>query len=130
MNAITPARVLDVGQCNPDHTAIRLMITEHFDARVDRVMFVDEALTAMRRTPYDLILVNRLVFDDGSEGIELIHQAQADEQLRKIPVMLVSNYADAQAAACQAGAEPGFGKASLNDPATLAQVARFLPALK
>jgi CheY-like chemotaxis protein len=121
-------RVLDVGQCRPDHSAIRSAIAGRFDVEVDRVMFVDEALDAMRRTAYDLVLVNRLIFDDNSDGAELIRRAKRDERLRDIPIMLVSNYAEAQSAAVGAGAERGFGKAELHDAATHEKLARFLGA--
>lgn len=122
------ARVLDVGQCSPDHDAIHQLITAHFDANVDRVMFVEEALEAMHRTRYDLVLVNRVIFDDGSDGMELIQRTRADEALADVPIMMVSNYADAQADALDAGAEPGFGKAHLSDPATLEKLGRHLPS--
>jgi len=39
-----------------------------------------------------------------------------------VPVMLVSNFADAQAQAVESGALPGFGKAALNAPETLARL--------
>jgi DNA-binding NtrC family response regulator len=59
---------------------------------------------------YDLVLVNR-VFDAGGEGLKFI------EALKKsgngVPVMLVSDYADAQAAAVAQGAVMGFGKSGL-----------------
>ncbi len=123
-------RVLDVGQCNPDHRAIRLAIEGRFDVEFDRVMFVDEAVEAMRRARYDLVLVNRLIFDDNSDGMELIRQAKRDERLRDVPIMLVSNYAEAQSAAVDAGAERGFGKAELHDPDTHERLARFLGPAK
>ena len=120
------ARVLDVGQCSPDHHAIRSMITDRFDAEVDRVSFVDEALDAMRQTRYDLVLVNRVVFDDGSDGSALIQQSKADARLEKVPIMLISNHADAQTDAVAAGAELGFGKAELYDESTRQRLAQFL----
>src|SRR5438552_431392 len=97
-------RVLDVGNCNPDHHMIRMMLERYFRADIDRVMFVDEALELMRRTKYDLVLFNRLIFEDGSEGLELVHRAKADTTLQPAPLMMVSNYADAQKAAVMAGA--------------------------
>ena len=45
---------------------------------------------------------------------------------RSIPVMLVTNYPEHQQQAIAAGAEPGFGKAELASPATLAKLAKFL----
>ena len=119
-------RVLDVGNCDLDHGAIRRMLTGAFDVDVERVMFVADALAASRARPFDLILVNRLIFADGSPGIELVRQLQGDPALRPTPVMLISNYADAQATAVAAGARPGFGKAALAAPETLERLREFL----
>lgn len=127
MNATSRARVLDVGQCNMDHSAIRSLITTRFDADVDRAHSIEEAIAAMRNSRYDLVLVNRILDADGREGLELIHQAQADEQLKTVPVMMVSNYADAQAAAVAAGARQGFGKSQLFEASTAEALARVLP---
>ena len=121
------ARVLDVGNCDPDHGAIRLMVTEAFDAQVDRVMFVPDAMKKLADLAYDLVLVNRLVFDDGSPGIDLVRQMKADERIRNVPVMLISNYADAQSEAKAAGAIPGFGKAAVGDSVTVDLLAEYLP---
>jgi PleD family two-component response regulator len=120
-------RVLDVGNCDPDHAAIRRMLQEHFEVDVDRVMFVREALERLGSTPYALVLVNREIFDDGSPGIELVKAMQADPAIARTPVMLVSNFADAQAAAVAAGARPGFGKAALRSPETLRRLGEILP---
>lgn len=122
-----PAHVLDVGNCDPDHGMISHMLTERFHVRIDRVMFVPDALARMRQNRYDLVLVNRLVFADGSEGQDLVIAAKADSALRDIPIMMISNYEDAQARAVAAGAERGFGKASVRSESTFALLAKFLP---
>jgi len=119
--------VLDVGNCDPDHGMIRRMLTEHFDVEIDRVMFVDEALDRMRNKPYALVLVNRLIFGDGSEGMALVRQAKADTALSKTPIMLISNFAKAQNAAVAEGTEHGFGKDALFQSETLGRLAPFLP---
>lgn len=121
------AAVLDVGNCTPDHTAIQMMLTRHFDVRVDRVMFVPEALEALGRGTYALVLVNRQVFADGSPGLPLIQAMHADAKLRDTPVMMVSNFEDAQQAAVAAGARRGFGKAALGSPDTIELLSQFLP---
>lgn len=123
----TVARVLDVGNCDPDHAAIRGMLERTFAVAVDRVMHVDQALAAMRRARYHLVLVNRLIFADGSPGIDLIRRARADAALADVPIMLVSNHADAQAAAVAAGGVEGFGKASIGACETIERLARHLP---
>ena len=121
------ARVLDVGNCDPDHYQIRMMLERHFTVEVDRVMFVQEALHRLRESAYALVLFNRLIFEDRSEGIALLRQARADPGIGPVPMMMISNYADAQAAAVQAGAVPGFGKATLHAPETIELLARHLP---
>lgn len=122
-----PARVLDVGNCDPDHGSIRRMLTDHFDITLDRVMFVDDALDKMRTQRYDLVLFNRLIFDDSSEGIELLRQAKADAALSATPVMMISNYPEAQAASVAAGGVPGFGKATVSSPQTIDLLTKYLP---
>lgn len=120
-------QVLDVGNCDPDHGMIRAMLMENFDVDVDRVMFVDEALQRMKERTYALVLFNRLVFADGSEGLQLLRKAKRDLALTGTPIMMVSNYEDAQAASVEAGAEPGFGKKAVGSPDTLRLLARYLP---
>lgn len=124
----TRPAVLDVGQCDPDHGALRGLLRDHFDVEIERVMFVPEALAAMRRKRYALVLVNRLVFADQSDGMELIRAARAEPALAGTPIMLISNFADAQQRAIAAGAVEGFGKARLNAPATIERLAAYLPA--
>ncbi|MCK6456960.1 MAG: response regulator [Phycisphaerae bacterium] len=121
------ARVLDVGNCDPDHAMIRGMLERHFDVEVDRVMFVDEALARMREQTYDLVLVNRLIFEDGSEGIQLHRQAKAEPALAAVPIMMISNFEAAQSASVAAGGIPGFGKAAVTAPETKTLLARYLP---
>lgn len=120
------SRLLDVGNCDPDHAAIHRMLTENFDVQVDRVMFVDEALNHMRENRYDLVLFNRLVFDDASEGIELVRRAKEDAALESIPLMMISNYPEAQAASVAAGGVRGFGKSVISDSSTLDLLAAYL----
>lgn len=126
MNA-NKGRVLDVGNCDPDHGMIRRMLDSNFNVEIDRVMFVEQAITAMRRTRYDLVLVNRLIFDDGSEGIELHRRAEADPALAGVPIMMISNYPEAQSKSVEAGGVMGFGKASVGAAETIERLAAFLP---
>ena len=53
------------------------------------------------------------------------HEQVFEERLG-VPVMLVSNYPQYQQQAVDAGAVPGFGKAELRSPTTLARLAEFL----
>ena len=120
-------RVLDVGNCDPDHGMIRRMLERHFDVEIDRVMFVDEAIDAMRQTEYTLVLVNRLIFADGSPGIELLRLAKAEDTLAGVSIMMVSNFPEAHTASVAAGGIHGFGKAAVNSTETIGRLAALLP---
>jgi CheY-like chemotaxis protein len=119
-------KVLSLGQCWADHGAISQVFMRHFGAEVVSADTTAEALNLLQEQSFALILVNRLLDQDGSQGMEFIRQLKNDEALRRCPVMLVSNHQDAQREAAQAGAEPGFGKAALGQPAMLGRVRPFL----
>lgn len=125
-DACRPSNVLDVGNCDPDHSAMRELLSRHFDVQVERVMFVKEALAALHEKAFDLVLVNREIFADGSPGLTLVQKMTADSRLRTTPVMMVSNFPEAQDAAVAAGAVRGFGKAALHREETLQRLAEFL----
>ncbi len=118
-------RVLAVGDCDPDHNRLGRMLDRNFDVVLDRVMSVEEALAKLATERYDLVLVNRLIFADDSDGGELIRRVQTGGY-QGTPVMMVSNYADAQAKAVADGAVPGFGKTVLDDSATVELLGKFL----
>ena len=103
------------------------MLQKHFDVGIDRVMFVDEAIAKMQGRKYDLALVNRLIFADSSEGIDLIRRAKAESALAATPIMMISNYEQAQSAAMAEGAERGFGKAGIGQVAVIETLGRYLP---
>lgn len=124
------ARLLDVGNCDPDHATISRMLNENFEVAIDRVMFVDEAIERMHSTRYDLVLFNRLIFADGSEGIELLRRTRSDPELSSVPLMMISNFAQAQAASVAAGGVPGFGKNAIFEPGTIALLRQYLPDRK
>jgi two-component system chemotaxis response regulator CheY len=119
-------RVLSIGQCGADHASISSTLRRSFDAEVVPASSAEAALERLRRETFALVLVNRVFDRDGSSGLEMIRQIRADEGLRSVPVMLVSNYGDAQAEAVAAGAVPGFGKGRLGQPEMLDQVRPFL----
>lgn len=121
------ARVLDVGQCDPDHASIRGMLETHFDAAVDRAHRLSDALAKLGAQRYDLVLVNRLLDQDQSPGMDLIASMQADDALKSTPIMLVSNFDDAQTEAVAAGALRGFGKRAIQADETLASLSEILP---
>lgn len=112
-------RVLDVGQCDMDHANISRMLKESFGAIVDRAKSIEQVMYMTGFYDYDLVLVNRIFDADGAEGLDLIRQMKAAENLRETPVMLVSNFEEAQAEAQQAGAIKGFGKNAIGTPETI-----------
>ncbi len=119
-------QVLNVGQCDYDHQNIATFIARNFDASVSAACTADQALQSTRSNSYDLILINRVLDGDGSSGIDLIQQLKDDPGTRSVPAMLVSNYSDAQAAAIEVGAVPGFGKSTMDTPATLEELKKVL----
>jgi two-component system chemotaxis response regulator CheY len=117
--------VLDVGQCRPDHASIARLVTSA-GAQIERVTLPSIALQKLKEKHYDLVLVNRKIDEDYSDGLELVKAMQADPQLKHIPVMLISNYPEAQEEAVRHGAIRGFGKNEINDPATRERLRRVL----
>ncbi|MFO0951307.1 MAG: response regulator [Isosphaeraceae bacterium] len=125
-NAKPKARVLSVGQCGYDHGQISRSVRQRFGFEVDRADTPVEAVKALRGGSYALVLVNRLMDLDGSPGLELVRTIKSDLSLAGTPVMLVSNYPDAQSSAVALGALPGFGKSQLD---TAVYVERMTAAL-
>lgn len=106
--------VIDLGQCDPDHASIKRVV-ERCGVSVVRAHSGDDAKRFLEGGNVALILVNRVLDADGSDGMALIKEFVT---LGKAPVMLVSNYPEYQQKAVQMGALPGFGKSALGDPAT------------
>jgi len=119
-------RVLNVGQCNYDHGNITEALTSRFDVEVVPVHDAEEATSQASRGGYSLVLINRIFDRDGTSGVELIRTLKSNPDTASIPVMLVSNFSDAQAEAIGLGAVPGFGKANVGKPAMLESVEPFL----
>ena len=91
-------------------------------AQVDRAEGLEDARQALAQARYALVLVNRQLDADGSPGVDVIKAIKSDDAVSSVPVMLVSNFADAQEVARAAGAEPGFGKAHLDAVETNAKL--------
>ena len=119
-------RVLDVGQCVPDHAAIRRLVEQNFSAVVDQAHDLQSTLQMLRQRAYDLILINRKLDIDYSDGMEILKEVQGDAELSRIPVMLVTNFPEYQSAAMEAGAVQGFGKDELRQPQTVALLKKYL----
>lgn len=121
-----PKRVLDVGNCSMDHGAISAAIHKQFAAEVVQAHDALGALELLRGGSFDLVLINRKLDQDYSDGLDIVKTIKADPELAPTPVMLITNYPEHQQTAVAAGAEPGFGKKELHLPDTQAKLARFL----
>ena len=119
-------RVLDVGNCAPDHAAIRDLIESRFAAEVVQTHGTDDTIEALRQADYALVLVNRKLDRDYSDGLDIIKRIKSDPTLRSVPVMLVTNFPEHQALAVGAGAVEGFGKLSLEESATVEKLGAYL----
>lgn len=119
-------RVLNVGQCGPDHAGIRALVEGRFGAEVVRADNAADALEELRGGEYDLVLINRLLDCDGSEGMDVLKKIKSDDALAAVPVMLVTNYPEYQRAAVAAGGVQGFGKAELDRPETVERLHSLL----
>lgn len=109
-------KVALVGHCGPDSSFLRMAVSSA--DRSIKVLAADDSSELQRvlADGVDLLLLNREMpygFDENL-GIDMI------PILRKtyphVKVMLISNYAEAQAAAIAAGALPGFGKREIGTP--------------
>jgi CheY-like chemotaxis protein len=121
-----PKRVLDVGQCGPDHATIRSYLKRHFDCELVQTHGADDTLEQLRSGRFDLVLVNRKLDADYSDGLEIIRQIKAEPKIAAVPVMLVTNYPEHQEAAIAVGAVRGFGKLEFEKPQTRDRLAAVL----
>lgn len=118
--------VLDVGNCGPDHTSIKRMLQSNFDVNVLQAHNLTDTLAILGTQPIDLVLINRKLDEDYSDGIEILKVIKADTKIGSVPVMLITNYEEHQAQAISLGALPGFGKLSLNSVQTHQRIAEAL----
>ena len=118
--------VLDIGNCDPDHNAIQRMMTSNYDVEVLRAHQLSDSLQLLSQRKVDLIVINRKLDIDYSEGIEILRQLKKDPAYKGIPTMIITNYAEQQLAAVADGAEYGFGKLQYSEPATHDRLSLFL----
>ena len=118
--------VLSVGQCVPDTSALTSFLQSHFDVDVSSSDVADDTLAALRSGAFDLVLINRKLDRDYSDGIDIVRSMKADSALAEIPVMLVTNFGEHQDAAVEAGAERGFGKNDYRNPDAVERLTPFL----
>ena len=119
-------QVLSVGQCGFDHGAISRFLQTHFDVEITPAPTASAATDLLRKQPFDLVLVNRQLDADGSEGLELVKALQADVALATKPVMLVTNFPEYDRQAVDLGAVSGFGKAAMGSPDVVRRLEQFL----
>jgi two-component system chemotaxis response regulator CheY len=121
-----PKRVLDVGQCGPDHATITSFLKRNFDCEIVQTHGADDTLEQLKSGRFDLVLVNRKLDADYSDGLEIIRQIKADATIADVPIMLVPTYPEHQAAAMDAGAIRGFGKLEFEKAETRDRLAAVL----
>jgi len=119
-------QVLDVGNCDPDFASIRNFLSRRFGCEVVRAHNLKETLDQLRQGDYALVLVNRKLDCDYSDGIEIIRALQADADFQSVPVMLITNFSEHQDAAVAVGAKRGFGKLEFEQPETLSRLDAIL----
>ncbi|TWU27640.1 response regulator [Bythopirellula polymerisocia] len=110
--------ILDVGNCGPDFTSIKRFLTQTFDCTIEQTHGLEDTLAALRGAKFDLVLINRKLDRDYSDGIEILRKIKEDSELKDTPVMLITNFPEHQDAAVELGAERGFGKLELGKPET------------
>jgi CheY-like chemotaxis protein len=111
--------VILVGHCGPDTSFLKLAVLDALPGARIRNMDDEAELFSAIRAGRALLLINR-VLEDGfstTEGVELIRRVR--QQSPDTPCMLISNFAEAQQAAVNAGALPGFGKQEIGKPHVL-----------
>jgi two-component SAPR family response regulator len=119
-------RVLDVGNCGPDHSAIRKMLTTNFGVEVIQTHGMDDTLAELQKNTIDLVLINRKLDQDYSDGMVILEQIKSKPEYSDLPVMLITNYAEYQEKAVALGALHGFGKLEINSPETRAKLTKVL----
>lgn len=121
-----PKRVLDVGQCSPDHATIRRYLTKHFDVDIVQAHDAEDTVAHLKSGPFDLVLVNRKLDQDYSDGLDIIRRIKSDPEIADVAVMMVTNFPEHQDAAEAAGALRGFGKLEYDQPETREKLAAVL----
>ncbi len=115
-------RVLSVGNCAFDHGQIEQLLAPT-GAHLEALGSAEQTLAAVDDT-CRLVLVNRIIDQTGESGLELLRTLR--DRHPSVAVMLISNYADAQREAQEAGALEGFGKSQLGDPQLVQRLAELL----
>ena len=118
--------VLSIGQCRPDNAAINHFLTSNFNVKVICTDLPEDSLEALKTNTIDLVLINRKLDADYSDGMAILRTIKADAATADIPVMLVSNFPEWKEKAVHEGAVYGFGKAEFNSPETSGRIRSVL----
>lgn len=86
----------------------------------------EESLKTLSEQSIDLVLINRKLDADYSDGMDILKAIKSNPETAQVPVMLVSNFPEWQEKAVDAGATWGFGKAELNSPETTERLSSLL----
>jgi hypothetical protein len=115
-NMTKTKKIALVGHCGPDASYLKLAVMRAVTGALVVAADDEREVEVLIQGGVDLLLLNRQL-DYGfetSEGIELIRQLRAKHP--HVKTMLISNYPEAQQAAVEAGALPGFGKREIGSP--------------
>jgi CheY-like chemotaxis protein len=118
--------VLSIGNCGYDNGSLRSLVSGEFDAELSAAEDWSDAADLLRRGSFDLVIVNRKLDADGSDGLDIIREMKQSPDFQAVPVMLLTNYPEYQARAVAEGAEPGFGKSQLHSRETRDLLAKYL----
>jgi len=119
-------RVLSVGQCLPDASALSRFLTTHFEVQIDESDVEQDTLEKLKANSYDLVMINRKLDADYSDGIELIQKIKNTPGTNAGALMLVSNFPEYQEQAVQIGAAYGIGKNEYRNPETVTRLQPYL----
>jgi two-component system, chemotaxis family, chemotaxis protein CheY len=109
-------KVALVGHCGPDSAYLRMAVRKAAPEADVFMIDDEEELAKALKDGTNLLLLNRELSYGFADvmGVDLIKRLRP--QHPQVKVMLVSNYAEAQAEAVAEGALPGFGKRELGSP--------------
>ena len=102
------------------------MLEDNFDVEIVQVQSHDETLAALSDSEFHLVLINRKLDRDYSDGIEILRAIKADDTIAHVPVMLITNFDEHHQMAIDAGGHRGFGKAEIDAPTTLERLSEIL----
>ena len=86
LKQVMPKTVLNVGQCRPDTASIGHFLQSNFGASMVSTDLMGDTLDALRTQSIDLVLINRKLDADYSDGMAILKAIQQDDALSAIPV--------------------------------------------